>query len=357
MPAPSMRVLHLPFNIASQITTTVRALRDIGVAARGLARSGVITSNEYVETFPPRPKGIAGVWSPLDRYYRTLSMVAWADVVHWHYGWALHGELDLRYAQMLGRKLCVEYWGSDIRVDEVEAADNIYFARTVGEQHASLQAVRALMDRNRERSEFLQRTFAEAGARVILPCPSLAPHLIGRSRDSYFTTRQRVYLQDFTPRYPDPARPKPVILHAPSSQRIKGTRYVQAAITELEGRGLQFEYRQIENMPHAQALELMADCDIYVDQLILGSHGIAALEAMAFGKAAVCYIKPSMQGQYPPELPIVSASPDTLANVLAELLADRARIADLGRRGRAYVEQYHDAVKLARGILAFYESL
>lgn len=31
-----MKVLHLPTNIASQISVSVRALRDIGVDARGL---------------------------------------------------------------------------------------------------------------------------------------------------------------------------------------------------------------------------------------------------------------------------------------------------------------------------------
>src|SRR5688500_6993316 len=98
-----MRVLHLPFNIASQITSTVRAMREIGVEARGLARAGVITSNDFVETFPPRPKGLRGLLSPMQRYAQTLRLIAWADVVHWHYGWALHNELDLRYARMLGK--------------------------------------------------------------------------------------------------------------------------------------------------------------------------------------------------------------------------------------------------------------
>jgi len=327
----------------------VRALRDLGVDARGLARSGVITSNDFVETFPPRPKGLPGLWTPADRYWRTLRLIAWADVVHWHYGWALHDALDVRFARMLDKKMCVEFWGSDIRIDALEAADNPLYAEVAAADRGR--------DASAKRSHEIQATLARLGAKFILPCPSLIPHLAPTQAKSYFCTRQRVYLEDFAPRFPDPQRATPVILHAPSSQLVKGTAHVQSAIEELRRRGLQFEYRLIENMPHAQALELMADCDMYVDQLIIGSHGLAALEAMALGKPVVCYIKPSMRAKYPPELPIVSASPHDLADVLAGLLADRARLTDLGRQGRDYVERYHDSHRLAAELVEFYKSL
>lgn len=357
-----MRVLHLPFNIASQITTTVRALREIGVDARGLAKSGIITSNDNVELFPQRPKGLPGYLAPVQRYSKTLRLIAWADVVHWHYGWALHDALDVRFAHLLGKKMCVEFWGSDIRIDAVEAADNPFFAEIMGRgevlpRPGAEQVSAPTKVATRAKSEEVQHTFARLGARAIVPCPSLTPHLIEQSVQTYFCTRQRIYLPDFTPRYPDPARAKPVVLHAPSWRLLKGTAAVQSAMEELQRGGVAFEYRQIENMPHAQAMETMADCDVYVDQLIIGSHGLAALEAMALGKAVVCYIKPSMRDKYPPELPIVSADPHSLSDVLAELLKDRQRIAELGRRGRAYVEQYHDAVLLARGLAEFYATL
>jgi hypothetical protein len=343
-----MRVLHLPFNIASQITTTVRALREVGVDARGLAKSGVITSNDGVELFPPRPKGLRGYFTPVQRYWKTLSLIAWADVVHWHYGYALHDALDVRFAHLLGKKMCVEYWGSDIRIAEVEAADNPSYAALPADQRDAA---------TRARSEEVQRVFARQGARVVLPCVSLAPHLIPQSASSYFRTRQFIYLPDYTPHYPDPSNTRPVVLHAPSSRLVKGTPAVQAAVEELQGRGVQFEYQQIENMPHAQAMQVMAACDVYVDQLVVGHHGLAALEAMALGKAVVCYIKPAMRENYSPELPIVSANSQTLPDVLADLLADPQRIADLGRRGRAYVEKHHDAVQLARGLADFYATL
>jgi len=47
-----MRVLHLPTNIASQISVTVRALRDVGVEARGILwRNAPITDAVGIETF------------------------------------------------------------------------------------------------------------------------------------------------------------------------------------------------------------------------------------------------------------------------------------------------------------------
>ena len=73
------------------------------------------------------------------------------------------------------------------------------------------------------------------------------------------------------------------MLHAPSSKLLKGTSAVQSAVQELQRRGVRFDYKQVENMPHAQAMELMADCDVYLDQLIIGTHGLAA-RRMAWAK-------------------------------------------------------------------------
>ena len=94
-----------------------------------------------------------------------------------------------------------------------------------------------------------------------------------------------------------------------------------------------------------------------MDQVVGGSHGLATLEAMAFGKPVVCYIKPSLVPKFPPELPIVNANQDNLAEVLAGLLADGARRQRIGRQSRAYVEKYHDAHDVARRLVTIYEEL
>ena len=84
-----MRVLHLPYNIASQIQVTVEALRRLGVSARGLVCPvNRMQTNDGMELLPDvdgrllRARGL-----PSRAYYwgLVLRALSWADVVHWHF--------------------------------------------------------------------------------------------------------------------------------------------------------------------------------------------------------------------------------------------------------------------------------
>jgi hypothetical protein len=52
------------------------------------------------------------------------------------------------------------------------------------------------------------------------------------------------------------------------------------------------------------------------------------------------------------ELPIVRTTPSTLVDDLRVLSADRDRLRELGVAGRAFVDQHHDPVSIARQALA-----
>jgi glycosyltransferase involved in cell wall biosynthesis len=84
---------------------------------------------------------------------------------------------------------------------------------------------------------------------------------------------------------------------------------------------------------------------------------MATLEAMAFGKPVVCYIKKLLSEVYGPDLPVVNATQETLAEALLALLQDARRRQELGRLGRAYVEQYADMKIVAPQILAAYREI
>jgi glycosyltransferase involved in cell wall biosynthesis len=165
-----------------------------------------------------------------------------------------------------------------------------------------------------------------------------------------------VWLPEFDSNPPDPARNRPVIVHSPSAPNAKGTPAVLAAIEGLRDR-FDFDFQLIQGMPRRQALEMVRDADIFLDQFVLGSYGMAALEAMALGKPVLCYIKPSLATQYPSDLPIVNATQESLTDVLARLLADGAQRHEIGLCSRAYVERYHDAIKIASELKGIYGDL
>jgi hypothetical protein len=57
------------------------------------------------------------------------------------------------------------------------------------------------------------------------------------------------------------------------------------------------------------------------------------------------------------ELPVIRAEPGSIREVL-KLLAtrDRGRLGDIGMKGRAYVEKWHDPVKVASTVVADYRA-
>jgi glycosyltransferase involved in cell wall biosynthesis len=348
-----MRVLHLPNNTASQITETVLALRDIGIEARGLAHAGHITSNETIETIPARDKRnlLTSLRSSRQRREAIYAAIDWADVIHWYCGPALSRADDVRYARRQGKKLLVEFLGADIRVPEIERQDNPYYAEVYD---AGLWEYTGMESAGSSRRR--QRAFARHGAQVLIPCPSLLPFVHPDLFPVIHRMRQRINLRNYTPVFPDPANKRPLVIHSPSQLHAKGTPSVLEVIGNLQGR-FDFDFRLIHGVPYAEAQAIMRSCDVMVDQFVVGAHGVAALEAMALGKPVVCYIKDTMVTRYPPEMPIVNASKTTLLEVLAGLLADGERRRTLGEQGRQYVEQYHDAVRLAQELAEIYRQL
>ncbi|MCX7670987.1 MAG: hypothetical protein N2439_13060 [Anaerolineae bacterium] len=347
-----MRVLHLPLNIASQASVTVRALRHLGVDARGLVVSpAAIQSADELEVIPiaarPRWRRLADALRHLPYVF---AAIRWADVLHWHYGTtALPFRLDLHWARALRKPGVVEFWGSDVRIPEVEARDNPYYAR-LGADYEYARAESAAGSRR------TQELFARAGMACVISCHSLRPHLQADLFPQPYFVRQRVWLPDFAPRPPDSDNRRPLLVHSPSAPIAKGTPAVLAAVEKLQGR-YAFDFRLIQNMPRPEALRVVRAADIYLDQFVLGGYGLAALEAMAFAKPVVLYVKPSLLAQYPADLPVVNATQENLAEVLASLLADGTLRREAGLRSRAYVERYHDAMAAAQQLIGIYREL
>jgi O-antigen/teichoic acid export membrane protein len=156
---------------------------------------------------------------------------------------------------------------------------------------------------------------------------------------------------------PPSQRKRPVVVHAPSSRRRKGTDHVVRACEELD-----VELRIVEGLHHEQALESYRDSDIVVDQLNAGWYGLFAIECMALGKPVVTYLHDEAvrrtQNAYGIEVPIVNASSDTLQARLAELVAmGPTGRQEIGRASRTYVEEVHDLDRVTDQLLDLYATV
>jgi glycosyltransferase involved in cell wall biosynthesis len=101
---------------------------------------------------------------------------------------------------------------------------------------------------------------------------------------------------------------------------------------------------------------------VIVDQLNYGRYGATAREAMMLGKPTICYInrsepKPADVLLSTQELPLVSATEETVYEVLRNLLADRQERRRLGVAGRAFAMKWHSADSCAERYEVIYDSV
>jgi glycosyltransferase involved in cell wall biosynthesis len=157
---------------------------------------------------------------------------------------------------------------------------------------------------------------------------------------------------EFTSNQPVLERDVPVVLHAPSASALKGSVYVDPILTDLDARGL-IKYQRVQGVPHSELAEMVRHADIVVDQLLLGSYGVFACEAMAAGRVTVGHIADPVRDLLPTNLPIAEATPDDLSEVIERLVAERDSARKLADAGPEYVRELHDGRKSVEVLLPF----
>jgi glycosyltransferase involved in cell wall biosynthesis len=145
------------------------------------------------------------------------------------------------------------------------------------------------------------------------------------------------------------------ILHAPNHEWAKGSWYLREAVQNLRRQGIGLELLEISNVSNKEVLQLIQEVDIVADQFLIGWHGYTTLEAMAYGKVVLCYIRDREMLLQPSECPIVSANPDTLEQILADLASvPPQRLQEIGKQGRHYVEKYFSISAVALRLADLY---
>jgi hypothetical protein len=156
---------------------------------------------------------------------------------------------------------------------------------------------------------------------------------------------------------PPADRKRPVIVHAPSSRRRKGTEHVLRACE-----GLDVELRIVEGLRHDEAFALYRDADLVVDQLNAGWYGLLAIECLALGKPVLTYLfddaRARTEDAYGVDVPLVGVTAETLETRLAELVeAGPTEWRRIGEASRAYAERVHDQERITDTLVGLYEGL
>lgn len=286
-----------------------------------------------------------GLRANLSRFFFFFWALIHYDVFHFFWGhsmlnfWKFH-LLDVPILKLFGKKVIVHFRGLDV-------VDIKYFdyKRALARGEASQPPPMTRPEQNRKLKVW----------------EHWASHILVSEPDLHFVSQRSV----LSPQVIDlnywrseamPISPKDAIIrivHAPSSRRKKGTDFIEQAIKELQEEGLKIELLMAEKLPHDRILELYAQADIGIDQVLYGWHGKVSVELMALGKPVICNIDPELR-KYRPDLPIVHADPANLKQVIQTLVTDKKLRARLGSDSIAYVQRYHDVERVVDDLLEYY---
>lgn len=252
------------------------------------------------------------------------------------------GYFDLAILKAFGKKIIVIANGDDIRsrrllIKEMERAGL--------DQHVKYAITD--LDLDVGGSEEVKR---EKAAKI----EKYADHIFTRPNAAQFLTRDYHTLWlpvdlstlRFCPHNTDHT----LVVHAPSDPKVKGTKYLIQAVRKLRQEGYQFDFELCQNMRNVEVRQKLASAQIAIDQLILPGYALFAVEAMASG-CAVLGSAVSGYNSFPMDLPIMMTTPDTIYHNLKLLLQDQRLRARMAQDGRAYVEKYHDHIKVAQDFL------
>jgi len=146
------------------------------------------------------------------------------------------------------------------------------------------------------------------------------------------------------------------IIHAPSQRKKKGTDLILSTLEELKGEGYPVELSLIEGKSYESLKSYYQKGDIFLDQILIGTYGNFSIEGMALKKPVCVFITEEASRLYPEELPVMNTSPGNLKQNLIKLIEDEKLRKELGEKGRAYVEKYHDVQKIALKCLSIYRN-
>ena len=341
-PSRSLRVLHAPTEIAGQVATLVRALRELGYDASGV--SFLSHKHEYGTLKELSPSDRATLASKSAYGLRVLAdAIRGQDIVHFHTSYSLLPlNMDVVTLRALGPAAVVHFWGSDVRILGIAGRNNPWV-------HECLNAEDDSAKRRRIRWLGTWMTTAIVGDYELYD-------YVAEDFIRVEVVPQAIDLLKYQAHPPNPNSSRPKVVHAPSNPAMKGTGHILRVVQRLR-REMDFDFELISGKKHAEAIAAIAEADIVVDQLLVGAYGILAVEAMALAKPVICYIRDDLRDRYPARLPIMSATPASVEEVLRSLLTDAELRHRIGLEGRRYVETFHGALDIARRLGRLYEAL
>lgn len=259
-------------------------------------------------------------------------------------------DFELRIFSFFKKKIYVTYQGDDARQGDYSLKHfDISIAQRVGKNYYN-----SFLDNFKRRKIKKISRYATA---IYAVNPDLL-HVLPQG--TTFVPYSHIFMDEWVPNFTQ-AENRPLrFIHAPSHRAVKGSELVIEAVKQLKEEGYVFDFTLVEGMSNAEAKKLYETSDVLIDQLFAGWYGGLAVEAMALGKPVVVYLReedlhfidPKMRN----DIPLIKTNPDTIKATIKTILEmPREELVELAVKSRAYVEKWHDPVRIAANLKSDYE--
>lgn len=323
-----MHILQGYIDIAGQATRYHSCLRRAGVASSLWLYDRTLPSPVPTRWLNLTNKGHFG--GRLRRLWYSLQSATLFTHVHVHKGYSLlHDNLDLRLCRALGVRIIVHYRGSEIR--------------PVMNQACLSQPVVSML---RRQAAIADRILVKDGQLAELVSPIVGPV-------SVFPNI--VDVSDAPPGEKDyNSHGRLRVVHIPSKPEVKGSSIIRESLAPIKDEIVYIEHTRISRS------ELLAEyrkADLVIDQVLTGTYGNAALEAMALGTPVLNRLDPRFLAYEPVKPPIISIEPSNLAKTVLSLSTNRNSLRAIGEASRQFVSDNHSYATVLRHLLLLYSSL
>ncbi|MEI6671421.1 MAG: hypothetical protein WCL15_05305 [Actinomycetes bacterium] len=134
------------------------------------------------------------------------------------------------------------------------------------------------------------------------------------------------------------------VIFLPSKGWIKSAAIIEPILDQLEREGIIVRVRS-ESVAHSEVPQLLATCDVVVDQFT-GIYGALAIEALAAGRTVISHLESSYYENSGVNPPIVEATPESLRSVLMEIADTRKATVN----GSEFAQRWHSGAMSAQVI-------
>ena len=332
-----MKIFHGLVNYGTQAGMLAKGLRDAGYESISVVYDD--SSSRLVDVDINRD--INSKYSIIRRFRRLkflISLFFKYDVFHFYFGRTLLPyNIDLPFYHLFGKKIVMEYLGSDI--------DLWLGFNGVDWRGRPVDRVKLVKKVRRQSRQFDKQLVCNPYLYEFVDNSIILPLALDLSDYSY---------------HPVDYKSKDVltIMHCPTDRKAKRSDYLESALEKLKKEGYKFNYKCITNVTHAQLKEEYITSDIVVDQLY-ALYGTVSVEAMALGRPVVCgmrnhYLHYDKQFE---DCPIINADIYNIYDVMKDILDGKYDLAEIGRKSREYAMKVHDLKSVTKQLIGIYESL